>query len=233
MANDLLARLDFALIFDAASRHSLFQLKHFILGKEVSINGRIWQCLREIKVRKDGLDAVALEIEDAQDKVELLKIDVRATDRQLKQINHPWESSEGSDDVLADQRELCAIKHRMAIRQVKAGEQALEALRQKKKDLEIEATFFVEEFEKLTAENPVKSLDDEDAQREYWTAKLFQEVHIKSLLGQPLEPELVKTVLSMPDESPVKAQMVAFLNTIRDAKLKAVSAPDNMAALTK
>jgi hypothetical protein len=223
MPNDLLSRLNSALEFDVANRHSLFQLKHFILGKETTLHGRIWQCLREMRVRKDALDSVALEIEESKDKIELLHIDVSVSERSLN-----------SAAVSEADAKRGQILHRMLLRQVHAATMALAALEEKRQGYEVEAAFFVEEFEKLSAVTSVKALDDEEAQKEYWTAKLFQEVHLKSLLGQPLETDLVKTVLSLPEDSPVKAQMLAFLTSIRDAKVKAVSGEQlNTAALTK
>jgi prephenate dehydrogenase len=34
-------------------RHSYFQLKYFIVGKEPTPQAKIWQCLREMKARRD------------------------------------------------------------------------------------------------------------------------------------------------------------------------------------
>lgn len=225
MANELVARMNAALANAVEDRHSLFQLKHFILGKEYTPQGKMWQCLREIRARKDALDTLSLEIEKAKDQLSLIYIEHRRACRALsKRHRQAWEGSD-NEAVAEENKEayLDDVKALdIAIRQIKREEEAawksLSALEAKAESVRLEAEFFVDEFEKLNATTPVKSLDDMDSQKEYWTAKLFNEVNLKSLLGLPLDTELVKTVLSLPNGSPVKDQMVSFLNAIRDAR---------------
>ena len=52
------------------SVHSDFQIANFIIGKETSLVGKQWQCLRELQSRKDSLELVENEIEEINDNIE-------------------------------------------------------------------------------------------------------------------------------------------------------------------
>lgn len=235
MATELVERLEKILGFDIEDRHSLFQLKHFVLGKETTVQGQLWQCIREIRARRNAIVAATDEEANSRDQLSLMNIQHRELDRQLdlcKAIGF-----EKSEDPLTsrinearyeDNVETLEIQIRQCVRKIESQERHIHSLNRKIHGLEVEATFLAEEFDRLNDANPIKPLDDVDSQKEYWTARLFQEVHLKSLLGQPLDTELVKTVLAMNDESPVKAQMVSFLNAIKDSK-----AQGNVTKLTK
>lgn len=43
-------------------RHSYFQLKHFVVGKEPTNQSKMWRCLTELKTRKDTIEAIKEEI---------------------------------------------------------------------------------------------------------------------------------------------------------------------------
>lgn len=36
-----------------SARHSYFQMQHFVLGNEPTIQGKLWQCLLELKTKKE------------------------------------------------------------------------------------------------------------------------------------------------------------------------------------
>ena len=57
------------------NRHSYFQLKYFVIGKEPTLQAQMWQCLRELQARKETIDSLALEIEDTKDQIELLDVE--------------------------------------------------------------------------------------------------------------------------------------------------------------
>jgi hypothetical protein len=52
-----------------------FQIEKFIIGKEHSFHGRMWQCMREIETRYDSLVNINFEIENQKDDIILKKIE--------------------------------------------------------------------------------------------------------------------------------------------------------------
>ena len=48
--------------YNVPQRHSDFQIEKFIIGKEHSFNGRMWQCMREIETRYESLVNINFEI---------------------------------------------------------------------------------------------------------------------------------------------------------------------------
>ena len=59
------------------NRHSYFQLKHFIIGKEYTNQSRMWCCVRELQARKETLLALEDQIAEFEDDKELLQIDIQ------------------------------------------------------------------------------------------------------------------------------------------------------------
>ena len=54
------------------SRHTFYQLKHFVLGKELTTQAKMQKCLREIDARKSSMKSMILGIEDAEDELKML-----------------------------------------------------------------------------------------------------------------------------------------------------------------
>ena len=46
---------------EVAERHSYFQLRYFLIGKEPTIQSKMCQCIKERKIRKEALDSLELE----------------------------------------------------------------------------------------------------------------------------------------------------------------------------
>lgn len=78
-----------------------------------------------------------------------------------------------------------------------------------------EIEFFVSIFNELEKYEKVKSYDDEDAQKEYWAAKLEEELNLRMLLQTPLDLELIKTILSLPDGTKVKVNLINNLAQVQ------------------
>ena len=101
---------------EIAQRHSYFQLKYFLIGKEPTIQSKMWQCLKELKNRQENIENMVLEKEELKDKLELLDIGI-------KRISHDMENIELKDEVLlALNRKESEIKIRQFDRQKKALE---------------------------------------------------------------------------------------------------------------
>ena len=68
---------------EVVDRHSFFQLKYFVVGKEPTMQAKMWRCLTELKTRKEAIDIINLEIEETKDTIELLNIE----EKRLENIN--------------------------------------------------------------------------------------------------------------------------------------------------
>ena len=62
---------------EVVSRHSYFQLKYFLIGKEPTNQAKMWQCLRELKARQEILNSVDLQLEEEKDPKKKAAIDVK------------------------------------------------------------------------------------------------------------------------------------------------------------
>ena len=44
------------------------------MGKEPTVQAKLWQCLRELEARRDTLEAIELELAESKDRLELIDI---------------------------------------------------------------------------------------------------------------------------------------------------------------
>lgn len=135
----LLDEIALVLKNEPASRHSYFQLRYFLIGKEPTNQGKMWQCLRELKTRNESLCSLDLEVEETKDRLELLDIAV-------EKIKNPQVSSFGIDspnELSELNKREQAIKLRQIERQKKSIETSLQSLAERKKWLEEESKFFL------------------------------------------------------------------------------------------
>tara|TARA_Y100000034_G_scaffold38278_3_gene47047 strand:- start:4255 stop:4911 length:657 start_codon:yes stop_codon:yes gene_type:complete len=184
-----------------ADRHSYFQLKNYIIGKEHTLHGKLWQCVRELKTRRDSVDAIKLQIEDVNDKLEL--IDIAKEKLEIAPL--------GGDFVALLEREK-AIKHRQLDRDKSQLEKNGAELVNKIKSIQEEINYFIQAFEALKKMGDWKDFDDEKAQEVYWNAKLEHELNMRLVLGQPIDIELGRTIESLSDTAPVKQRLMGLIN---------------------
>lgn len=204
--DEIFAKINKILEQAPENRHSYYQLKYFVLGKEPTTQAQMWQCLRELESRKDTIDTLQLQIEDTKDEIELMK------------INH--EKFYVNDDVVYQNNKLhdiCKREREIKARRLKRKEDSLLSninRMEKKLVFEIqEANFFMQAFEALEKIEPLKDYDDYEAQKELWEAKITEEINLRSLMRQPIPPDLLKTALSLHNESEVKARVINILET--------------------
>ena len=174
----------------------------------------MWQCLRELKVRKESLNSLELELEDQKDKLELLEVE----EGLLNVSQNDLENSEKNEIIKKLKTKENYIKLRKIKRQKTSIISSLSDLLNKKKYIEEESIFFLEMFKNLEKSEPLKDLDDLEAQKEYWSEKLSQKLNLKMLLGGRLDTELVETVVALPDDINVKKQILNTLN-LRHAQI--------------
>jgi hypothetical protein len=203
MSTELIKKMDDLLKNDVVSRHSYFQLKYFLIGKEPTNQAKMWQCLRELKLRKDNLKNLLLQIEEEKDKLELHEINIIKLNK-LK--------DQEIDEITA--KEL-VVKQRQLNRAVEGVKNTILDLQEKQRFIEEECEFFLQTYKNIEKIEPIKNFDDIDAQKEYWGTKLLEKMNLKILLENNIDIELVETVLSLPDDIPIKQQVLNKLNALQ------------------
>jgi hypothetical protein len=159
--NELLKEIDEVISKrEINQRHSYFQLKYFLIGKEPTMQSKMWQCLREMKNRSESLKSIDLETEELKDKLELLDINVQ-------KVKHDKDKSLPEDKILHDLfMKECDIKIRQLDRQKKALEQSYKDIQERRRWISEEGKFFLETFKNLEKIEPLKHFDDLEAQKE-------------------------------------------------------------------
>ena len=180
-------------------KHTNFQIEHFMLGKETTTNGKLWQCIRELNSRKENLAAVNLEMEEAQDNLELAKLKLEYFK------NKPTFRKNVVLEKIANQKkEILIRKHE---RRLKNLQSAMLKIAERKEAILAECAKIIDVFNKYNPDNKVIDIDDEKNQLEYWNSRLIEEVNLNAMCGFAPSVELIKSVLAMPDDSQVKIQL--------------------------
>jgi hypothetical protein len=192
-----------------ALRHSKFQIVNFIVNKEPTNISKLWQIVRELDSRKKTLHNLSLEIDEIKDEIEILKIE----------SNMPYHTLFGVS-TSKEELELSAIKNKMKLRKISAKEGAIKELETKIADVTAECECFVEAYENISKIQGFVSQEDEEAQKQYWDAKVQNDLHLRHLLNIPFDLEFTKTILSMPDDTKVKKQMVSLLNKVQSQMIE-------------
>ena len=200
---NLLSEMQSILGNEIAERHSYFQMKYFIVNKEPTTQAKMWQCLREIKARYESLEAIDMEIEDSKDNLELIDLDIN-------KLNRIFEKK--SKDFNVEKLRRFEIHLKKINRKRFIADKNLQILQKKKKYIEEESEFFVVLFKGLEQVEPLKNYDDINVQKEYWGEKLLQKINLKMLMQSHVDTELIETVLSLPDDVPIKMQTIKNLD---------------------
>jgi hypothetical protein len=203
MKDETKQKMDSILESDVVDRHSFFQLKYFVIGKEPTVQAMLWRCVRELKARKESIASIKREIDDTRDRIELLKIDIEDSGRMtIRQALSATELDERRNE----------IKKRRFSRKIESLEETIVNLQSKLKYTEEEAEFFCGAFESLSKKEKLLPFDDEASQTQYWNEKLGQELHLRLMLQQPVDPEIVKTILSLEENVKIREQTVKMLS---------------------
>lgn len=210
MSTELSKQIDDLLKIDIVNRHSYFQLKYFIVGKEPTIQSKMWRCVRELQARRDTLQAMQMERLNTEDNIELVEIDIK----KLELAKRQWDNIEEEENTILNKKEA-DIQIRKLQRQMQALVESLKNLDKKQKETEEEAAFFLKSFESLQKVEPLKPYDDLQEQTKYWNEKITQLINLKVLLHQPLDAELVQTALSLSDDCRIKKEIGKMLSAER------------------
>ena len=222
MSEELINRVESILNkVDLPDRHTFFQLEKFVIGKEPTAQSQLWQIVREMQARMETIDTFRHQLEQAEDSLEIFDIKIERENRLLRRHS----SSEGEDlDLFLRELEI-------NIRKLQREKEALilssrKATRKLKFVLE-ELAFLDESYHKIVNKcGEVKPMDDEAAQNEMWSEKLLEDFNLRVILGRPLETEFVKTVMCLPDDSPVKKHVVKMLEVIQARMLMQNKKPE-------
>ena len=189
-------------------RHSFFQLERFVIGKEPTGQAQLWQIARELEARHETIDTYTKDLQDAEDNLELFDVRIERMDREIKELARLIPEQTGCD--------LDIKEREINIRKLQRDKDSLVKSAQKvKKKFEYlleETNFLVGAFDSVIAQlGETKPLDDREAQQEMWNEKLLEEFNLRILLQRPLDPELVKTIMCLPEGSSVKTHLTKSL----------------------
>jgi len=181
--------------FKIPSCHSEFQIRNFIIGKETSPIGMLWQCIKEIQVRCDNLKVLNRDLEEIYDNLEIAKLEKEEIE--IEQL-------EGSGRIkeILEQKQKFKIKNQQ--RKIEKIAESVETLLSQKQNILFEVGIFLSEFENIRKNVDYKDFNDPNAQLEYWNAKFENEMVLMKTLGNPINPEVIKSVLALPQQSELR-----------------------------
>jgi hypothetical protein len=189
------------------SRHTFYQLKHFVLGKELTTQAKMQKCLREVDARRGSMKSMILGIEEAEDESRVIELKMALLEKKK-------EKNELHKEYKAIQRRKLARKKAMLL-------DTIADMKQKLLETEEETSFFLSAFRQLEKIEPLRRHDDPEANAQYWNENFAQELQLRLLLQKPLDLELVKCILAMDAESSTRKEMIGILEQIQKQALVA------------
>lgn len=188
-------------ISGVSGRHTFYQLKHFVLGKEVTTQAKMWKCIRELEARVGSAKALARSIEEAEDDLRLLSIRCQILEKKK------------SKGVL--HTECKQIRRRKLDRSRIALEESISDMKKRLAETEEEMGFFLSAYRQMESMEPLRPHDDPEANANFWDQNFAQELQLRMMLQRPLDVELVKCILALDDGSSTRKEVVGMLEQIR------------------
>lgn len=185
-----------------SNRHTFFQLKHFVLGKEITTQSKMRKCIKEIDARFESLSNLKSSIDEANDDVRLLEIRIEKLQKKKKND------------------EIKEIQIRKLNRKKNSFLSVIDSLDKKLKECEEEINFFTKAYKQLEKIEPLKDYDDLEENKNFWNEHFSQELQLRLLLQKPLDLELVKCILSLDKDSPIRLEMIGILENIQNKALE-------------
>ena len=182
-------------------RHTFYQLKHFVLGKELTTQAKLQKCIREINARKKSLKSMILGLEDTFDELRTMELELSSLEK--KNVKEPLD------------KEHLEIQKRRLKRKMDVLTDSIEEIEQKIKETEEETEFFMRAFEQLEVIEPLKRYDDPDTNAEFWNENFAQDLRLRLMLQKPIDLELVKCILALDENAPVRKEVVGILEQIQ------------------
>lgn len=194
-ASEVLGRLS------VPGRHTFYQLKHFVLGKEVTTQAKMWKCLRELEARLMSAKSMKNGIDDAEDDCRMLEIRMEALEKK---------KTKGSLH-----REYRGIQRRKMERRRGSLLESICEMKRRLAETEEEMNFFLGAYRQLEAIEPLRDHDDPDSNARYWDQNFAQEMQLRLMFQRPLDLELVKSILALDEGSETKREMVGMIEQIQ------------------
>jgi len=184
-----------------SGRHSTYQLKNFVIGKELTLQSKMWKCLKEMEARYNTSKNINLSIEDAIDDLKILEIKINILEK--KKVK---------SELNKEQKE---IRIRKLSRKEMAISDSIFEMERRLKETEEEIKFFLEEYKEMEKISPLLPQDDWQVNADYWNQTFTKELQLRIMLQKPLDLELVKSILALDDNASIKIEMIGILNQIK------------------
>ena len=202
MSSDVLEQS--AAILDSSKvsgRHTLYQLKHFVLGKELTTQAKMWKCLRELEARLASAKAMKISLDDAEDDRRLLEIRMDVLEKKTtKGILH---------------REYREIQVRKLGRKRKALMDSICDIKKRLLETEEEMGFFLGAYRQMESIEPLRPHDDPESNAHYWDQNFAQELQLRLMFQRPLDLELVKSILALDAGSSTRKELLGIIEQIQ------------------
>lgn len=211
MSDDLFAKVESILKkVSLPERHSKFQIEKFMVGREPTAQAQLWAIGGELQARFESVENYTKDLKDSEDNLELFEIKIERINRRIAVLSH----KEGKM-VDLNIRE-CEINIRKLQREKEALIKAAQKVKKMLNAVIEEIKCLVSCYEHIVkiAGDP-KPFDDEQSQKEMWNEKLLEDFNLRMILRKGLDPEFVRLVLCLHDDSPVKKQMVAIIEKLQ------------------
>lgn len=188
-----------------SGRHTFYQLKHFVLGKEVTTQAKMWKCIRELEARLGSVRSMKNAIEEGEDDIRAVEIRLAVLEKKkTKSVLH---------------REYRQIRRRKLERRLSAIRESVDETRRRLSETEEEMGFFLGAYRQMEAMEPLRPHDDPEANANYWDQNFAQELQLRLMFGKPLDLELVKCILALDDGSSTRRELVGMIEQIQRCAL--------------
>jgi hypothetical protein len=191
---------------EVSNRHTFFQLKHFVLGKEVTTQSKMQKCLKETEARVESINNMILSMDETNDDIKLIELKILSLQKKKPK-----------NDI---NKQYKQIQIRKLERKKALLFNSLQNTRKKLKETEEEVAFFVNAFKQLEKIEPLKRYDDPESNQNFWNENFGQELQLRLLLQKPLDLELVKCILALDKESPIRTEVVKMLEQLQNKALE-------------
>ena len=84
MSTELIEKVN--LILEKANmpdRHTFFQIEKFIIGKETTVQAKLWAIIRELQARQETVTQFNNDLHDCEDNLELFDVKIYRLDREI------------------------------------------------------------------------------------------------------------------------------------------------------
>jgi len=190
-----------------SGRHTFYQLKHFVLGKELTTQAKMWKCLRELEARLASAKSAEAAIEEAEDDARILQIKMEVLEKKKTKGRLHREHNE--------------IQGRKLGRKRKVLMDSISEMKKRLAETEEEMGFFMGAFRQLEAIEPLRSQDDPETCSHYWDQNFAQELHLRLMFQKPLDLELIKSILALDDKSSTRRELVGMIEQIQRMAISA------------